>query len=149
MKIRQAMPGDIPVIQQIRNAVKENVLSDPSLVSDADCFEYITNRGMGWVWEEENQMAGFAIADLKGNNIWALFLRPEFEGRRIGRQLHDTMLDWYFLQTNETVWLSTSPGTRAETFYKKSGWREAGTHGNGEIKFEMSRDEWTAWKSAK
>ncbi len=37
------------------------------------------------------------------------------------------MLDWYFGQTPETLWLSTSPGTRAERFYRTAGWQEAGT----------------------
>ena len=52
------------------------------------------------------------------------------------------MLQWYFAQTHVTLWLGTSPGTRAESFYRNSGWREAGTHGKNEIKFEMTFDEW-------
>ena len=54
------------------------------------------------------------------------------------------MLDWYFEQTKENVWLSTSPMTRAERFYRKAGWKEIGTHGKGEIKFEMTYDDWMA-----
>ena len=103
-------------------------------------------RGKGWVCEIENQIVGFAIADLRDNNIWALFLQPEFENSGIGRQLHDIMLDWYFDQTKNNVWLGTSPKTRAETFYRKSGWKEIGTHGKGEIKFEMSFDNRTRMK---
>jgi deoxycytidine triphosphate deaminase len=38
--------------------------------------------------------------------------------------------------------LSTAPGTRAEKFYKRSGWKDAGFHGKGEIKFEMSHSDW-------
>jgi hypothetical protein len=53
------------------------------------------------------------------------------------------MLDWYFAQTKKDVWLGTSPNTRAEIFYRKSGWIEIGTHGSGEIKFEMTFDHWT------
>ena len=52
------------------------------------------------------------------------------------------MLDWYFTQTRETVWLGTAPGTRAETFYRRTGWREVGQHGKGEVKFEMGAGEW-------
>jgi len=54
------------------------------------------------------------------------------------------MLDWYFEQTAETIWLGTEPGTRAETFYQKQGWRRAGTHGKSEVKFEMSHADWQA-----
>ncbi|MBK7567331.1 MAG: GNAT family N-acetyltransferase [Bacteroidetes bacterium] len=142
MKIREALVTDIPEIQIIRHSVKENILSDPNLVTDADCFEYITNRGKGWVCETNNLLVGFAIADLRENNIWALFILPEYEKMGIGKKLHDTMLKWYFSQTDKTVWLSTSPNTRAEKFYRNAGWREVGIYGKGEIKFEMSSAEW-------
>jgi hypothetical protein len=52
------------------------------------------------------------------------------------------MLNWYFLKTKETVWLSTAPNTRAEKFYRNAGWREVGVYGKGEIKFEMSYEDW-------
>lgn len=142
MTIREATVADIPQIQIVRNSVHENTLSDPGLVTDADCAEYLTQRGKGWVCEVNGQIAGFAIADVVGKNIWALFLRPEYERQGIGRQLHDRMLDWYFNQTPETLWLSTSPGTRAEQFYRKAGWKEVGTYGKGEVKFEMTREQW-------
>jgi GNAT superfamily N-acetyltransferase len=142
MLFREAKPGDIRQMQVVRNAVKENMLSDPGQVTDSDCEEYITVRGKGWVCEVEGRVVGFAIADLKENNIWALFVSPEFEQKGIGKKLQDMMLDWYFSQTKETVWLGTAPGTRAETFYRKSGWSEVGTHGKGEVKFEMTYSDW-------
>jgi GNAT superfamily N-acetyltransferase len=142
MIFREAKVDDIKQIQIVRNSVIENTLSNPDLVTDKDNEEFLTVRGKGWVCEIDNQIVGFAIADLKDNNIWALFLRPEFEKQGIGRQLHNTMLDWYFAQTKDRVWLGTSPNTRAERFYRKSGWSEAGTHGKGEIKFEMSYTDW-------
>jgi GNAT superfamily N-acetyltransferase len=140
--IREARVADIPQIQVVRNSVKENTLSDPGLVTDADCELFMTQKGKGWVCGINQQVVGFAIADLQGHNIWALFLLPAFEKQGIGRQLHDVMLDWYFAQTTETVWLSTSPGTRAEAFYRKAGWRETGIYGKDEIKFEMSAEDW-------
>lgn len=141
MKIREANNSDIAQIQIIRNAVKENTLSDPNLVTDEDCRTFITERGKGWVCEIENQIIGFSIADLKGHTIWALFVHPDFDKRGIGRQLHNTMLNWYFNQTGKKVWLGTAPGTRAEAFYRKAGWKETGTHGKGEVKFEMTYDD--------
>ena len=136
MLIREATIADIPQIQYVRHAVKENVLSNPALVTDADCEEYITVRGKGWVCEVEGKITGFTIADLQGHNVWALFVLPEYEGRGMGSRLHDVMLEWYFSKTSEPIWLSTDPGTRAETFYRKKGWKEAGMHGK-EVRFEM------------
>jgi GNAT superfamily N-acetyltransferase len=113
-------------------------------VSDADCAEYLEKRGRGWVCEIRGEIVGFAIADLKAHNIWALFVRPDFERRGIGKKLHDMMLDWYFSQTQDAVWLGTAPNTRAEIFYRNAGWREKGLHGKGEIKFEMEYADWLA-----
>ena len=131
-------------MQVVRNSVKENILSDPALVTDEDCADYITCRGKGWVCEVENTIIGFSIADLESHNIWALFILPDYEGRGIGKRLHRVMMDWYFSKTSKTVWLSTAPHSRAESFYKKAGWAEAGLYGKGEIKFEMSSGQWEA-----
>ena len=147
MLIRQALTSDIPQMQFVRQEVKENVLSDPSLVPDSDCEDFITKRGRGWVCESDGKVLGFAIADLAEENIWALFVLPEQEGKGIGQTLQRMMLDWYFSTSKNYVWLGTSAGTRAEQFYKKTGWKENGMHGT-EIKFEMYVDVWNALKSA-
>jgi GNAT superfamily N-acetyltransferase len=146
MIFREANITDIPQIQTVRNAVKENTLSDPSLVTDEDCVTFLTLRGKGWVCEEDHTIIGFAIADLKDHNIWALFIHPQFEGRGIGKTLHGLMMDWYFSQTDQMVWLGTAPHTRAEKFYQHQGWKPAGLVNDGEIKFEMSKQEWEELK---
>lgn len=142
MVYREAVVEDIAQIQIVRHLVKENVLSDPALVPDADVEDYIIRRGKGWVCETDGKIVGFAIADLEDHNIWALFLDPEYEKRGIAKQLHRTMLNWYFSQTENTVWLSTGHSTRAETFYRMQGWQEAGPYGTKEIKFEMPFKNW-------
>jgi len=139
---REAVPGDIPGIQIVRHLVKENMLSDPSLVTDADCHEYMFSRGKGWVCENHGTIIGFAIADLIDNNIWALFIDPVYEGHGIGKKLHQLMMDWYFMQGKDSVWLGTAPHTRAAKFYEMNGWRNTGMVNKGELKFEMNRDEW-------
>jgi GNAT superfamily N-acetyltransferase len=149
MIYREATIDDIPQIQVVRNQVKENTLSDPSLVSDEDCVEFLTRRGKGWVCETDNTIVGFSIADLKEHNIWALFIHPDHEGKGIGKELHRLMMDWYFSQTDHTVWLGTAPNTRAEKFYIKQGWRNVGGVNKGEVKFEMSKEEWAERKTDK
>ncbi len=142
MLFREAKLNDIEQIQKVRNAVKENVLSDTNLVTDEDCGVFLTERGKGWVCEADNRIVGFSVADLQDHNIWALFVHPAYDKQGIGQGLHQLMLNWYFSQTKETVWLGTAPHTRAEAFYRKAGWKEVGTHGKGEIKFEMSFEDW-------
>lgn len=147
MIYREAKIIDIKGIQIVRNSVKENMLSNPRLVTDEDCEVFITVRGKGWVCEIDDHIVGFAIADLKENNIWALFIQPEFEKIGIGQKLHKIMMDWYFSQTKIKAWLGTAFNTRAEQFYRKAGWVENGTHGSKEIKFEMTFDNWQSIKS--
>jgi len=144
MIFREAAVADIPQIQIVRHAVRENRLSDPSLVTDADCEEFLTRRGKGWVCEIENNIVAFAIADLQDENIWALFVQEGFEEKGIGRKLQQLMLDWYFAQGKEKAWLSTDPGTRARRFYEKSGWTPKGMMKNNELRFEMTAEEWKA-----
>ena len=142
MIFREAQPEDIPQIQAVRNSVRENRLSDPGLVTDADCEEFMFTRGKGWVCEVDENIVAFAIVDLVHSNIWALFVRPEFEQQGIGRKMMDNMLSWYFAHAKESVWLGTAPNTRAEKFYRSSGWVEAGTQGKGEIKFVLTFADW-------
>jgi len=128
----------------LRFSVKENILNNRSLVTEEITIGYLTRRGKGWVCEMENQILGFAIIDCIDKNIWALFVRPGFEGRGIGKKLQRIMVGWFFNQSDETLWLVTAPNTRAEKFYRASGWIQTGITKQGEIKFEMSYD---AWKS--
>ncbi|HZH94747.1 MAG TPA: GNAT family N-acetyltransferase [Flavisolibacter sp.] len=142
MIFREAQIEDIERMQVVRRLVKENVLSNPGLVTNEDCKEYITRRGKGWVCEVESVVVGFAIADLTTNSIWALFVQPDQEEKGIGKKLHHLMLDWYFAQTKKTVWLTTAPATKAEFFYRRRGWEEQGYTAGGEIKFELSFKKW-------
>jgi GNAT superfamily N-acetyltransferase len=104
--------------------------------------EYITQRGKGWLSIEEDTITGFAVVDMQDHNVWALFVDPPFEGRGAARALQQTMLEWYFTQTDHTLWLGTAPDSRAAAFYRKSGWTEIGLRKNGEIRFEMTKTDW-------
>lgn len=142
MIYREAQLTDIPKIQVVRHTVKENTLSNPALVTDTDCEDFITRRGKGWVCEINGEVIGFSIVDLQEHNVWALFLRPEYEGKGIGKTLHHLMLNWYFDQTQTSLWLGTAPHTRAERFYTLQGWQSTGIVNKGEVKFEMSYADW-------
>lgn len=144
MHFREASISDIFQMQIVRNSVKENQLSNPTLIKDTDYEEYLLSRGKGWICEVNNSVVGFAIVDLQENNIWALFVTPANAEKGIGKKLHSLMLNWYFKQTQQTVWLGTALNSRAEIFYTKQGWTKVGMHGNNEIKFEMTFNKWNA-----
>lgn len=99
MTYRKATIKDIPLIQVVRNSVKENQLSNPNLIPNELVKEFITKRGIGFVCEIDDNIVGFSIVDFIENNVWALFLLPEYEGKGIGKKLHQLMLDEYFSKT--------------------------------------------------
>lgn len=142
MIFREATVDDIDNYMVVRMAVKENILNNPALVPREDNVNYLTKYGKGWVCEIDNVIVGFSVVGLTQRNVWALFVLPEFERRGIGRKLHDIMIDWYFKQTSETIWLGTEQNTKAEKFYKNRGWTVVGMHGSDETKFEMTFEDW-------
>ena len=142
LNFREATVSDIKQMHVVRMAVKENKLRTPLLVTENDYFHFLSGRGNGWLCEADHQIVGFAIIDMERNNVWAMFVRPDFEKKGIGKKLHNIMLEWYFNQTEKTLWLGTAHNTRAEKFYKLCGWKEVGLRDNGEIKLEMSFANW-------
>jgi GNAT superfamily N-acetyltransferase len=139
MFLREAQMADIPRLHTIRMSVKENVLNNPLLVTETDYRKYIAPPNKGWVAEKNGDIVGFAIIDVETKNIWALFVDPVFEKQGAGQLLHDAMIGWYFSNHTQGLWLGTAPGTRAEAFYTRAGWKNCGVQANGEIRFEMEK----------
>jgi GNAT superfamily N-acetyltransferase len=139
MPVRTAQLADIEAMHRLRLAVSENRLRDLRRVTPEHYREMLEEKGRGWVYEIDGDVRGFAIADRADRNIWALFVAPGFEGRGIGRVLHDVMVAWLFEVSAAPIWLTTEAGTRAASFYAAAGWREVRREGNGELRFELSR----------
>lgn len=137
---RAAVRVDIDAMHVVRCAVRENRLSRPDRITPDDYRAMLERDGRGWVAEVDGRIVGFAVADVRRFNVWALFVDPEHERRGIGLALHDVMMVWFFAQPGvERVWLTTAPGTRAEGFYRRAGWRACGLDAHGEMRFEMDR----------
>lgn len=132
--IRKAVAADEPRIRAIRMGVRENILSDPSKVTDEDIAWYRDNA-IFLVAEEAGEIAGFACANHQTGLIWALFIDPEQEGRGHGRALIDAALAGLKAVGHVQAWLETGAGTRAERFYVRHGWRDMGRGLDGQIVF--------------
>ncbi|MCY2961590.1 MAG: GNAT family N-acetyltransferase [Planctomycetota bacterium] len=140
VRLRAAGLADIDAMHVVRCAVRENRLSRPDRITSEDYRFMLERDGRGWVAEVDGRVVGFVVADLCRFNVWALFVDPEHEKRGIGRVLHDAMMEWFLAQPGvERVWLTTAPGTRAEAFYRRAGWRYCGLDAAGEVRFEMDR----------
>ncbi len=134
--LRRMHAIDVPAAHAIRLRVRENRLSDPSVVTEQDYHDFMLRDTASWVCEVDGSIAGFAMVDVEKRNLWALFVAPEHERKGIGRRLHDQLLAWYF-QRCDLLRLGTAPGTRAEAFYLKAGYLPAGTSADGEVILEL------------
>lgn len=138
-RIREATAGDIDAMHRIRMAVRENRLTDPSWLTPAMYRACLSDSGVAnsWVAEVEGRLAGFSVGRIPERDIWALFVDPAHEGRGIGRALIDTATRWLFERGVPTVELSTTPGTRADRFYREAGWQRGETTAKGEIMYRL------------
>lgn len=134
VSIRKATAADQPRIHAVRMGVRENVLSDPSRVTDEEVAWY-REQAIFLVSEAAGEVAGFACANHQTGLIWALFVDPEHEGRGHGSALLDAAL--VALRTVGIVQahLTTGAGTRAEGFYRRQGWQETGVSLDGNVVF--------------
>lgn len=135
--LRQAVAADIPGMHRVRMTVQENRLGS-TVVTEADYAPAIEKTGRGWVVEIDGEVVAFAVGNRTNGNIWALFVDPAHERKGYGRRLHDEMINWLREHGLAMLWLTTAPGTRAERFYEKAGWRRAGVTAKGEVRFERA-----------
>ena len=75
---------------------------------------------------------GFSAADTRDGTIFALFIDPGHEGRGIGRALFAKALECLREAGHKTGSLTTQPGSRADRFYQRAGWKAVGTSERGE-----------------
>lgn len=135
--IRKATLADQPRVHAIRMGVRENVLSNPALVT-AEEVDWYRDHAIFLVCESAGDIAGFACANHQTGLVWALFVDPEQEGRGHGRALLDETLKQLKAAGHAQAWLTTGAGTRAERVYRRHGWREMGRSLDGQIVFIRS-----------
>jgi len=138
--IRKAILSDIPRLIEIRAAVRENRLSDPSRVTLADYKWHIVHAPIH-VWEDDGLIKGLSAGDPRDGSIWALFVDPAFEGQGIGQILIRAACMSIVAAGHRVAKLSTEPGTRAERFYLRNGWLARGYTARGEVVFVKKLEE--------
>jgi GNAT superfamily N-acetyltransferase len=133
--LRPAIAADIPGIWEVRYSVTENTLT-PGRISDEDVRASIEDTGRGWVVEEHGRIQAFAVGNGSTGNVWALFVRPQAQGRGLGTRLHAAMIEWFATQPLQRLWLSTGTHTKARRFYESRGWVCTGPYGADEVRYE-------------
>ncbi len=142
MIVRGAAVNDIDAIFGIRTSVRENHLS----------FEQLADRGITpdtlaqameaaeciWIAEIDGIPAGFTMIDDKDGCVFAMFVRPEFEGRGAGRALM-AKAEAALFRNHHRIWLETEPTSRAAGFYRSLGWNPTNAPLEGDMRFEKMR----------
>jgi GNAT superfamily N-acetyltransferase len=134
--LREADRIDVAAMHRVRVAVRENRLTTLA-ITEEHYVPAIEVTGRGWVVEVDGVVVAFAIGNGQTGNIWALFVHPEHEHCGHGRRLHDVMVSWLFSRGLTTLWLTTTPNTRAEHFYEAAGWQFKHDLPSGESRYEL------------
>jgi GNAT superfamily N-acetyltransferase len=101
--------------------------------------DYLSASGKGWLCEVDGVVAGFSVASLKDASIWALFVKPGYEGRGIGTRLLSLATRWLFEMGASSISLSTYAGTRADRLYERQGWKRGEIKPDGEVGYRLDK----------
>ncbi|MGF1459247.1 MAG: GNAT family N-acetyltransferase [Leptolyngbyaceae cyanobacterium] len=143
MIIRTAQPVDIETLFDIRTSVRENYQSREEIaalgITQQSIADMLAIDCCAWIADINNCSVGFAIANRSDAAVFGLFVRPEYEGRGIGRVLLHIAEDWLFARGHTEIWLVTGnePMLRAYGFYLHMGWQPAGVVAAGDYAGEM------------
>ena len=129
MRIRPAVPADIPAFFDIRTSVRENEMSLEELASQGVTPQslpaLLDENARAWVAEQDGNVVAFVVASSLEARIVAMFVRPGHERQGLGRQLMHEAERWLFSQGCAEIWLVTDDDerVRANGFYRHLGWK--------------------------
>ena len=143
---RVATARDIPALFAVRTSVRENhldlaQLADRGVTPRTIADMIASGDARAWVIEEHGAVVAFAMADARTGTVFALFVRPEAEGRGNGRALLAVAEEWLFDAGWETIWLQTGrdPHIRAHRLYRAAGWQLVGEADHDDVRYEKQR----------
>ena len=114
-------------------------MSDPRKVTHGMYAAYLRELGKGWLCEIDGEVVGFTVASVSDASIWALFVKPGYEGRGIGTRLLKLATDWLFEMGASSISLSTGVNTRADKVYEREGWKRGEITPDGEVSYRLDK----------
>lgn len=138
--VRPATPADVAGIFEVRTSVHQNHLSVAELAGmgiTPDAVGAMLADPCAWVAVEGDRILGFSMIDAEEACLFAVFIRPEAEGRGLGSALMAPAEAALFAQ-HPTIWLETAKESRAAGFYLRRGWHVV-SEADGDQRFEKHR----------
>lgn len=143
-QLRLATPEDVDALFAIRTAVRENALSREQLadlgITPESIATMLATAPCAWVVEVEKEVVGFSLVDLSAAEVFALFVRPEWQGRGFGSRLL-AAAETVLFRHHGLIWLVTdgAPAVRANAFYQAHGWRQVAQLEGADVRYEKGR----------
>ena len=131
-ELRWAVPGDLPRLFEICKAHSENPTDDSWKAFSRDGRRTMKAIPV-WVWTREDRVLGFAYADPRNGWIEMLYVDPEAQGQGIGQALLRQCCNDLRTAGYGSANLATTPGSRAERFYRRNGWVKQSVMDTGDI----------------
>ncbi|MCP1645341.1 ribosomal protein S18 acetylase RimI-like enzyme [Pseudomonas citronellolis] len=141
IRIRPATEADVATLFAIRTSVRQNHLSHEQLaelgITPASVAEAISLGPCCWLAEADGVAVGFAMVDGAAGEVFALFVRPEYEGLGAGRLLL-AAAEASLFREHVRIWLVTdgSDGIRANDFYQRHGWQKVANLDARDVRYE-------------
>ncbi|MBH3426385.1 GNAT family N-acetyltransferase [Pseudomonas alkylphenolica] len=142
--LRLASPSDIELLFDIRTSVTQNHLSreqmhELGITADA-LSDAMRKAPCVWIAEWQQQAVGFVMVDHDEAELFALFVRPQHEGKGIGQILLQ-QAEAALFQRHEVIHLITDgdEAIRANGFYRRCGWNVTGAVDARDVRFEKRR----------
>ncbi len=130
---RRTLASDFNKCVEVRSKTRQNPASAEFLASigiTAETQEPLYNDGIliGYVAESNGEIVGFCTGITTTGEVQVLAVLPEFEGKGVGKELLQRVVDALFDSGFDKLWLAASPDPeiRAHGFYRHLGWNFTG-----------------------
>lgn len=143
--VRRATADDVETLFDIRTSVRENHQSRAKLasigVTPTSVAEMLNGDAAAWIAAHDGIAAAFSMAKGDEQTVFAVFVRPGYEGRGLGSAVLSAAEEWLWQRGAGEIWLTTGaePEIRAHGFYARRGWRRTDKLLRGDVKYVKSR----------
>ena len=148
LTFREMTVDDLPAafavrLSTVENAITMEELKDDYGITPESLAQAMRAQVQGWLCEDAGKAVGFAMGDRANGEVQVVALRPDYEGRGVGRRLLAPVCDWLFAGGHEEIWLRANPdpAVRAHGFYRRLGWRATGERRGGDEIMSLARPQ--------